>query len=491
MFIEDLRKKIVLFTLLIIGLFTTVLSQDLTWMKTYGSIHSDRPYSIQQTIDDGFIMCGSSSQNSSYIIDLWIIKTDENGNEIWDSKINFGGNYAQSFATCIKQTEDGYIVVGDYYNNAPADLFLVKIDENGNEVWNQNFGNGHATSIQVTQDGGYIIAGTKNGATLWLIKTDSSGNEEWNTILGVTTGSSSREAKPKIKLTIDGGYIVSTRYYESGSGNSFDAWLVKLDASGNEEWNSIFGNEQFDEGFDVIQTNDGGYAMICMTNFYYPEWYEFWLIKTDSEGNEEWNQTYGTFESDIPYSLIQSSDGGYVMLGFSGRTDEFSILYSDLIMIKADESGNEVWRQTYGGDGIDYGIEIIDTANNGYLLLGTTSSFGAGNNDFWAIKTDENGSVEIEEDNNSLLDLDYKLNQNYPNPFNPTTTIQFSVSKQQNIKLSIFDIQGIEIDIIIEENISAGQHSIEFDGSKLTSGQYFYKIEGKDFSEIKKMILLK
>jgi predicted secreted protein len=190
--------------------------------------------------------------------------------------------------------------------------------------------------------------------------------------------------------TGDGGYIVSGRTSSVGAGN-FDAWLVKVDASGNVQWNKTWGGSQDDRVQDMVITSDGGYALCCLANSFGAGSADFWLIKTDANGNVQWNKTYGGIGSDTPFWITQTIDGGYAMLG---NTNSSGAGGTDFWLIKTDAAGTMQWNKTYGGAGADNGYQIVKATDGGFTLLGVTASFGAGGSDVWLIKTDAAGIMQ-------------------------------------------------------------------------------------------------
>jgi hypothetical protein len=248
---------------------------------------------------------------------------------------------------------------------------------------------GHA--IQPTSDGGYVIGGstgscaTCNGDA-WLIKTDGLGNEEWNK----TFGTNESDYGISVQQTTDDGFILVgfTRSYGNGD---VDAWLIRTDDLGNEQWNKTYGGIDADYGMSVQQTLDSGYIMAGSRNASGIDSRNLWLIKTDSSGNEEWNKTFGGNQWDLGLTALETSDGGYIILG---DTESYGAGDSDVWLIKTDSSGNEEWNKTFGGNDTDYGMSVQQTRDDGYIVTGSTNSSGTGNAELWLIKTNSLGNEQ-------------------------------------------------------------------------------------------------
>jgi len=254
-----------------------------------------------------------------------------------------------------------------------------------NLVWSQTFGGSggdHAKSVQQTADGGYILAGCTqsygagNSGDAWLVKTDATGVEQWSQ----TFGGSRYDAAESVQQTTDGGYILAG-YSESYGAKSFgfgvgandNAWLIKTDAMGVEQWSQTFGGSKDDYIYFVQQTTDGGYILAGRTESYGAVSKNAWLIKTDATGVEQWSQTFGGISIDWIYSVQQTTDGGYILAGY---TDSYGAGYGDAWLIKTDAAGVEQWSQTLGGSEDDNEVwSIQQTTDGGYILAGRTYSY--------------------------------------------------------------------------------------------------------------------
>jgi hypothetical protein len=394
------------------------------WNQTFGGKSDDVVSSFQQTKDGGYILAGSTYSYGAGHADAWLIKTDSNGNELWNK--TFGGTEDDS-ATFVQQTLDGgYIITANKLNSSEVDAWIVKMDANGMELWNITFGGDfdNVNFVQQTTDGGYIIAGYTYHS-IWFIKIDSNGIKQWNNTLrydGITI------EKMRLQQTSDGGYILVGVIRAL---QSYDAWLSKIDANGNELWTTTFGGSKYDAINSVQQTSDGGYILAGATGsygnvrndvegvVYYDVPWDAWLIKTDTNGNEQWNKTFGGTGNDQVNSVQQTSDGGYILAGLTSTygagwwdfwlikvgTKEAVITPTEAItpiidkspekLISEFVSHSEQWQKTFGGIGkLDWAESVKQASDGGYIIAGRTKSYGTGNSDAWLIKTDANGNEQ-------------------------------------------------------------------------------------------------
>ena len=290
-----------------------------------------------------------------------------------------------------------------------------------------------------------------------------------------------------IQQVFNDGYIIIGTTASFGDNN--DVWLIKIDVQGNKEWDKTFGGSNDDFGSCIKQTIDGGYIIVGWTNSFGGGNNDAWLIKTDAEGNEEWDKPFGGSDSDRGYSVQQTTDGGYII---TGETKSFGNGESDLWLIKTDAEGNEEWDKPFGGSDSDRGYSVQQTENAEYVITGWTKSFGNGNNDAWLIKV-ENPIAEIKE---SYIPHIFVFHQNYPNPFNLTTSLAYDLPKDELVNITIYDMKGRMIKTLINGLQTAGYKSVQWNATNdrnepVSAGVYLYSIEAGDFRQTKKMVLLK
>ena len=292
------------------------------WGWTYGSEKSQDYFnSVVEADDGGYVLAGVKSPDGSDPSDIWLLKTNSTGGWQWEA--TFGDKQREDSASCVAKTRDGgYIVVGKTGDlNAPTlyDIVLIKTNGNGIAAWNKTFGGSgidFADSVQQTSDNGYIIAGTTNSfgsqGTSWLIKTNSTGEIDRNQVYGWTN---SQDQFNAVKQSGDGGYVAAG--YTNISGISQDFWVVKVNATLGMEWSRTYGglDDEFATSLDL--TSDGGYVIAGSTyssGDYSPD---FFVVKTDSLGNSDWSQAYGTEDTDHANSICETKDGGYIIAGYT------------------------------------------------------------------------------------------------------------------------------------------------------------------------------
>ena len=405
--------------------------------------------SVQQTTDGGYIIVGIGEGDIKHSYDdvSWMLKTDSNGNKEWN--ITIDGGSGRNCAYSVQQTSDrGYIIAGVKVEYNDEHLWFMKTDSNGRKEWDKIFKNGAmsvANSIQQTTDGGYIIAGgtfpiDKFNSNVWLIKTDSNGRKEWEKIF--KNGDSS--VAKSFQQTTDGGYIIAghTTTRTTSTKSRSNAWFIKTDSNGNKQWEKILGEDDSNEGaYSVQQTTDGGYifgidALDLKEKSGVGEYnWNVWIVKADANGNTQWEKTFGEEAMNRVKSVKQTEDGGYVI---AGNTEPWGMgipPVMDAWLLKTDSNGNMQWEKTFGGEVGNWVESVKQTIDGGYILAGSMDLFDGGDRDVWLVKTDSNG--------NTQWDKTFKL-RDKPAAKDVTTT-----TSQQNKTTLIFGSIAILIGLVL------------------------------------------
>lgn len=377
---------------------------QIEWQRTIGGSNTDNMYSINQTPDGGYILGGMSTSGISGE------KTDTNRGPAPPIPI---------FAT------------GDYW--------IVKVNDTGGIQWQRTIG-GSAydsySSMALTSDGGYMVAGNSNSGIsgektdtsrgvrdYWIVKLNDTGGIQWQK----TIGGSKDDMFQKIIQTADGGYMLAGFSNSGISGDKTEAnrsglnapqndyWVIKLNATGIIQWQKTIGGSDDDRLYDMVATPDGGYLLggtsrsgISGEKTQAPAGgSDFWIVKLSSTGTIEWDKTLGGDDDDSPTSLYVTADSGYALAGqsfsgLSGDKTDTSRGSSDYWIIKMNSTGVIQWQKTYGGDGYDWATNIIQTDDGGYMVHGNSASglsgekteMGWGGDDYWVLKLGATGSIQ-------------------------------------------------------------------------------------------------
>jgi hypothetical protein len=460
---------------------------QITFEKIYGGSGSDEAYSVQQTTDDGYIVAGRTNAFGAGDYDVYLIRTDAWGDTLWTK--TFGGPAYDEGYSVQQTTDGGFIVAGSTtsFGSGDYDFYLIKTDSVGDTLWTRTYGDDsidYGFSVQQTNDGGFIIGGWSlnglSGYDFHLVRTDSSGETLWTRFYGDII---TEDFGYSVKQTSDGGFIFTGWLYNVDPYFPAVIYMIKTDSTGATQFTGGYGGLGWDESYSVQQTSDEGYVIAGFTSSFGSGGYDVYLIKTNSSGDTLWTQTFGGTSGDEGRSVQQTSDEGYII---SGSTGSFGVGSSDVYLIKTDSLGNILWTRTYGGIASDIGYSVQQTTDGGYIIGGKYR------NDVYLIKTDGDGMVVgIEEDDEVLQIQNVKLYQNLPNPFNKLTAIGYQLRDPSYTTLKVYDITGRLVKILVDKKQNPGVYRIEWEGKNLTSGIYFYRLKAGEFTRTRKMIFLK
>lgn len=388
--------RFLLFLLTSLSLFSFGLTQT-TFQRTYGGSSGDHFFDVIK-IPGGYIACGKTLNYGVGGWDAFFLKLDQNGDTVTAQTYgNIGGSGEDESYAMARATDGGYYLAG--YTTAmgewAGDALLIRTDSNGVKIWDRVIGTSSITErlfdAKATADGGCIVVGEtesygQGDRDAWILKIDSTGAVTWSKTIGGLYVDSFRG----VELTSDGGYI-ACGYTEKfgGSAAFFDGYVVKFTSNGTVSWTKTFGMGSYEVMYKVRQTADGGYIVAGNSHNVGAGNFECYLVKFDSTGTLTWDQVYGGSADDRFYDVIQTPDGGYLACGW---TSSFGAGSTDGIVIKTTSTGTVSWARTYGGTGSDYPIGVLEADDGGYVFGGQTTSFGGGNWDGYLIKTDSAGN---------------------------------------------------------------------------------------------------
>jgi hypothetical protein len=300
-------------------------------------------------------------------------------------------------------------------------------------------------AVAETPDGGYIITGSvyTTSADVFLIKTDSLGAPLWTKIYG---GPDLDDAR-SIAHTVDNGYIIVGTTYSFGAG-LYDVYVLKTDSLGDTLWTRTYGGVHDDHGYSVITLPNGDYVIAGETRSFGSGQQDVYLIRINSDGDTLWTKTYGGTGHDIGYSVVLSSDMGYTI---TGQTFSFGAGSDDVYIVKTDSLGNLLWTETYGGSDHDYGYSIAKTTDDGYIIVGSTTSFGAGYYDIWLLKMEPDVGVEEQQ---VVKPVDEQVSFG-------ATIFRGPLQLPEDKPCRVFDITG---KVVEPTTITRGIYFIEVDG---------------------------
>lgn len=499
-----MTKIISLFAVFIFSILVSLSQPSIAWQKCLGGSHSELANTILQTNDGGYILAGYSGSsdgdvtNNHGIFDYWIVKLDDNGNIQWQE--SFGGSEIDIATSILQLSDSSYIVAGHTYsqngdvsNNHglfTSDFWIVKLDINGNLEWEESYGGSmfeFAQEIIETHDGGYLVAGVsssndgdvtvnKGSMDYWIVKIDMNESLQWQK----SYGGSGNDGVYSAKQTNDNGFIIAG-YTDSQDGDvsnaygAYDYWIIKTDSVGNLQWEKTLGGTATDIAHCVELTADGGYiiAGASSSNDFDVTgnngFSDFWIVKLDAGGNLQWQKALGGSNFDEAKSISPTSDGGYVVTGRAKSNDGDLTINNgdfDYWIVKLDANGSIEWQKSLGGSGSDVAYSIIQTNDYGYILAGQSNS---NNGDV----TCNNGGVNIWIVKlNAVVSVNEFNSENgftiYPNPATSVLNIKGLLTDHENYSYKIYSIYG--------RLVQSGKLTETTNVSELSSGVYFIKM---------------
>jgi hypothetical protein len=351
------------------------------WSMDIGGEDTEHFKAIQETSDGGFIIVGYVESMGDDQRDLYIVKTDSMGNLEWSQVY---GDAKDDDAYDVVQTGDGgYFVAGGTksYGAGLTDLWVMRTDDQGELLWEKILGGAKddvAYSITSVDGGDYLLAGSTasygaGGSDVWVLKINDEGSILWNITLGGPKNDIGRDIAP----TTDDGFIIVGDTSSYGAGWS-DVWLIKMNADGSVSWNQTHGGSMNDSGRSVKETSEG-FIIAGNSDSFGDSLVEGYTVNVDMEGNLVWEKTFGGSADDYAESVELFADEGYLVTGYTSSTGTGE---SDVWLFSVSGDGNLVDETFYGGSMRDRMYKIHATSDGGYILVGFTWSFGSGGNGY-------------------------------------------------------------------------------------------------------------
>lgn len=420
-------KSVLLNLFLISALCASAQAPSILWQHTIGGSDNDSLTSLNVTADGGFIACGVSKSSAGFnksqnavgaSFDYWVIKFDATGNITWDK--TFGGSGIESAPVVTQTSDGGYLVNGSSQSdiggnktenavNRSFDFWAVKTDKNGTVQWDNTIGGIQYESAAAVADvsNGFMLAGIAHSgagddvrqqnlgsnlwADYWLLKLKKkNGKVLWDRRFGAGNSDVLKSiATTATGNTLLAGYSYSPAEYdktENFIGNC-DFWIIMIDPNGNKLWNKLYGSKFSDFATSIAPTSDGGYIIGGYSNspagFNKSEGFvgvtDYWIVKIDSLGNQQWDKTIGGTKGDYLTSIKQTADNGYLLSGYStsgisGVKTGAAKGNEDIWLVKLDNTGNVLWDKTIGGDLTDKPSNIIELSNGDFIVGASSNS---------------------------------------------------------------------------------------------------------------------
>jgi hypothetical protein len=457
-----------------------VAQPDTLWTRTYGGAEDDYGQSVVEIDDGGYMMVGSTTSYGAGQSDVYLLRIDPVGDILWAQTYGGGDN---DYGYDIFLTPDGGSVLAgetSSFGAGKSDIYLIKTDVDGDTLWTRTYGGADwdkGYSVDGTMDGGFVVVGYTNSSgaglsDIYLVRTDSIGDTLWTK----TYGGENFDCGYSVVQASDSGYVLTGYTGSYGSGWS-SVYIIKTDSKGDTLWTKVYGGTDEDLGHCITEGSGGTYIMAGTSWSYGPGGADVWVITLDSTGQFRWARTYGGVDLEYGLSVDKTFDGGFLIVG---RTSSFGAGDDDIYMIRTrtGSSGDTLWSRTYGGAEMDQGNSVVRTSEGGYIIAGNTYSFGAGGSDVYLLRFQSEVGVDEESESRptqSLMNL-------WPNPSPGICQVSFEMTKPGRVCVVLYDLAGRMVKRVYDGHRERGEQRFMVDTRSLPSGIYFLHMKAPDRS---------
>lgn len=458
-----------------------------TFEKMYGGPLQESARSLA-VLSDGFLILGHTTSHSAGTdTNVYIIRTNMNGDTLWTKM--FGSSTQHDVGYTIAATKDGNFIIAGSTGNSPttnSDAWLVKIDPSAKILWSKtkgSYGTEVAFDVQETSDNGFIVTGYadvggSDSVNAFLWRTDANGADTWY----YTYGGNRNDEGHSVKQTPEGDFIFIGQTMSMGAGD-LDFYVVKTGPTGAVLWTKTYGGAYYDRGQDLEIIADGYILTGDTKKQAGGEDYDAYLVKINNSGEVQWFKTFGGTDKDITKMIRKTNDGGYIIVG---NIRSYGYINPYMWIIKTDANGVEQWTQHYGFEHHEHGYFIEQLADGGYIVLGHTVRYYTPdyNVDIYLVKinaqgTLTTGTVELSENSNISI---------YPNPNTGIFEIQYETETNAPLEVLLSDMTGR---VIYKETatILNNHYKKNMDVSSMPKGIYFLSLINNDGHFTRKVVV--